>query len=257
MAKEKQVEVKKPQAPKWEIKDRVYRLKGESPLLYVIPAKHTRRKPLLYFNEQTGEQHEIRYATNMTSPLVDEQKGVATLGHIAFRNGTLVVSKRNQALQKLLSIYHPLKNVIYYEHDEVQIAADDLDFIEAEFQALAAAREIDVDTAEAILRVEIGSRVNKMTSKEIKRDVLLMARNNPLVFIDLLQDDNVEYRNLGAKAVEAGIINLSADERTFKWATNGRKLFTVPLDEHPYSALAAWFKTDEGLEVLASIQKRL
>ena len=25
---------------------------------------------------------------------------------------------------------------------------------------------------------------------------------------------------------------------------------TVPFEEHPYSALAAWFKTDEGIEVL-------
>ena len=39
----------------WEIKDRIYHLMGEgNPLLYVIPSRHTRRKPLLYFNEETG-----------------------------------------------------------------------------------------------------------------------------------------------------------------------------------------------------------
>jgi len=32
---------------------------------------------------------------------------------------------------------------------------------------------------------------------------------------------------------------------------------TVPFDEHPYSALAAYFKTDEGMEVLGAIEKRL
>ena len=32
---------------------------------------------------------------------------------------------------------------------------------------------------------------------------------------------------------------------------------TVPFDEHPYSALAAWFQTDEGLEVFNNIEKRL
>ena len=31
----------------------------------------------------------------------------------------------------------------------------------------------------------------------------------------------------------------------------------VPFDEHPYSALAAWFKTDEGMEIYANIEKRL
>jgi hypothetical protein len=31
---------------------------------------------------------------------------------------------------------------------------------------------------------------------------------------------------------------------------------TVPFDEHPYSAMAAFFKTDEGLEVFKSIEKK-
>ncbi len=241
----------------WEKKDRIYRLKGESPLLYVIPGRHTRRKPLLWFDEDGGKQEELRYATNMSSPLVSEQDGVATLGHIAFRNGTLVVPKRKQNLQKLLSLYHPMKDIIYYEHDEVQMAEDDLDYIETEINALVAAKDIEIDQAEAILRVELGSKVSSMTSKEIKRDMLLMAKKNPYMFLELLQDDNVELRNIGIKAVEANLLVLSPDSRKFKWASNGRVLFTVPLDEHPYSALAAWFKTDEGMEVLTSIQKRL
>ncbi len=168
-----------------------------------------------------------------------------------------MVPKRLQALQKLLSLYHPLKDVIYYEHDEVKNAEEDVAYMEAEIEALIAAKGLDIEHAEAILRVEVGGAVSKMTSKEIKRDILLMARNNPGVFLELLQDDNVELRNIGLKAVEANIIKMSANNRTFQWASNGRKLFTVPLEEHPYSALAAWFKTDEGMEVLNSIQKRL
>ena len=31
---------------------------------------------------------------------------------------------------------------------------------------------------------------------------------------------------------------------------------TVPFDEHPYSAMAQFFKTDEGLEVFKSIEKK-
>ena len=32
---------------------------------------------------------------------------------------------------------------------------------------------------------------------------------------------------------------------------------TVPFEENPYSALAAWFKTDEGVEVYKTITKKL
>ena len=54
-----------------------------------------------------------------------------------------------------------------------------------------------------------------------------------------------------------GILKLSPDQRTFTWASNNRKLMNVPFDEHPYSALAAWFKTDEGMEIYSNIEKRL
>tara|TARA_R100000700_G_C3035398_1_gene62038 strand:- start:152 stop:502 length:351 start_codon:yes stop_codon:yes gene_type:complete len=116
---------------------------------------------------------------------------------------------------------------------------------------------MDIDQAEAIMRVEIGSMVTKMSSKELKRDLLVFARNNPQLFIELANDENVHLRNIGIRAVEADIISLSGDNRTFSFGSTGRKLMTVPFDEHPYSALAAYFKTDEGMEVLNAIEKRL
>ena len=111
--------------------------------------------------------------------------------------------------------------------------------------------------AEAVLRVEIGSKVSNMSSKEIKRDLLLYAKRNPKLFLELVNDENVMLRNFGIRATEMGILKLSKDQRTFKWASNDRKLMTVPFDEHPYSALASWFKTDEGMEIYTNIEKRL
>ena len=61
----------------------------------------------------------------------------------------------------------------------------------------------------------------------------------------------------GIKAVENGILRLSSDQRYFMWGSNGRKIMTVPFDEHPYTALAHWFKTDEGMEIYSNIEKRL
>ena len=96
-----------------------------------------------------------------------------------------------------------------------------------------------------------------MSSKELKRDLLLFARNNPALFISLANDENVQLRNLAIRATEAGIINLSQDQRTFTWGSNGRKLMNVPFDENPYSAFAAFLKTDEGVEIYKSIDKKL
>jgi len=47
---------------------------------------------------------------------------------------------------------------------------------------MIAAKEMDIDHAEAVLRVELGSKVSSLSSKELRRDLLLMARKNPRCF---------------------------------------------------------------------------
>ena len=260
--KEKKTTAKAVETPKvkkdtWEIKDRYYHLlNGHSPLTTRINSRHSARKPLMWFDEEKQYNRELRYATNMKSPFMDEQKGTATLGHIIFENGVLMVPREKQALQKLLSLYHPNRNKVYAERDEVIEASNELDNLELQVQAMAMAINMDINKAEAILRVELGSEVSKMSSKELKRDLLLFAKGNPELFLELVNDENVELRNFGIRAVEAGIISLAQDQRTFTWASNGRKLMNVPFDENPYSAMAAWFKTDEGVEVYRSIEKK-
>jgi len=242
----------------WVIKDRTYLLKGErTPITYTLASKHHSRNPLMWFDEEKGINRELRYASNQNSPFRDEQQGFSTLKHIVFRDGSLFVPKSDQSLQKLLSLYHPQRNQTYYELDNVANAKDDLADIEMEITALNLAKDLDVTHAEAVLRVEQGSSVSKMTSSEIKRDLLLFAKRNPELFIELVEDDNVQLRNFGIKAVEAGIVQLSGDQRSFHWASNNKKLMSVPFDENPYSAFAAYLKTDEGVEVYKSIEKKL
>jgi hypothetical protein len=242
----------------WEVKDRLYTLKNnKQPLVFTIPSKHSQKAPLLWFDEEKGYQRELKYATNQPSPFVDEQKGTATLGRIVMRDGALRVPKEKQALQKLLSLYHPYRDEVYEEYKPVQQAANQLDWIEAEIQALNLAKSLTVDQLEAILRVEFGNEVDKLSSQELKRDGLLFAKRNPMLFVELASDENVELRNFGIKATEAKLIKLSSDQRTFTYGDGDRKLMTVPFDENPYSALAAYFKTDDGIEVYKAILKKL
>ena len=243
---------------KWEIKDRLYYLiNHREPWTYVLSSKSTPRKPLLWFDEEKGYNREIRYASNQNSCFIDEQDGNVILDHVIFEEGVLFVPKTNQPLQKLLSLYHPKKGYVYQEKDDIAEAKDDLVSIETEMEALNTAMSIEVDQAEAILRVELGSAVDKMSSAELKRDLYMFARNNPILFLELVNDENVMLRNLAVKAAEMGIIKLSQDQRTFAWGSNNKKLMTVPFDENPYSAFAAYLKTDEGVEVFKSIEKKL
>jgi len=240
-------------ANEWEIKDRVYYLKnGKKPLSRSIKAAG-----IYYFDEEKGYERELKYCQNQKTPFVDEMKGDQRLEHIIFRSGNLFVSREQTVLQKLLSLYHPSRDLLYEEYKPAAIAADEIDILNIQVDALIAARNIDIDMAEAIMRVEKGSDVSNLSSKELKRDLLVFARNNPKLFLELADDENVMLRNFGIKAVEAGILRLSSDQRNFLWGSNGRKLMVIPFDEHPYTALAHWFKTDEGMEIFSNIEKRL
>jgi len=237
----------------WEIKDRTYFLNNnKSPLTKTIKAAN-----VYFFDEEKGYERELKNTSNQKTCFVDEMQGDQRLEHIIFKNGVLNVPKNKTTLQKLLSLYHPHRGSIYSEFKPVEEATSDIDYLEMEVEALNAAMNLDIDMAEAVLRVEIGSKVSKMSSKELRRDLLLYAKRNPQLFLELANDENVVLRNFGIRATEMGLLKLSSDQRTFSWGSNDRKLCTVPFDEHPYSALAIWFKTDEGMEIYSNIEKRL
>ena len=245
-------ERKKP-TNEWEIKDRMYYLTGnKKPLSRSIKAAD-----IFYFDEEKGYERELKYCQNQKTPFVDEMVGDQRLEHIIFRSGSLYVPRNQQTLQKLLSLYHPHRDQLYYEYKPAKLAEEEIDVLNMQVDALMAAKNIDIDMAEAIMRVEKGSEVSELSSKELKRDLLLFARNNPKLFLELADDENVMLRNFGIRATEAGILRLSSDQRNFLWGSNGRKIMTIPFDEHPYTALAHWFKTDEGMEIYSNIEKRL
>ena len=104
----------------WEIKDRVYYLKGnKKPLSKSIKAAN-----VYYFDEELGYERELKYCQNQKTSFVDEMKGDQRLEHIIFRSGALYVEKEKTVLQKLLSLYHPHKDKIYYEYKPAKLAEE-------------------------------------------------------------------------------------------------------------------------------------
>ena len=127
----------------WEIKDRLYYLKGgKKPLSRSIKAAN-----VYYFDKEKGYERELKYCQNQTTPFVDEMKGDQRLEHIVFRSGSLFVPKEKTVLQKLLSLYHPHKDKIYEEYKPAALAAEEIDVLEMQVDALTAARNVDIDMA--------------------------------------------------------------------------------------------------------------
>ena len=70
----------------WEIKDRIYRLKGNKKPL----SRSIRSANIHWFDEKKGYERELKYCQNQKTVFVDEMQGDQRLEHIVFRNGMLM-----------------------------------------------------------------------------------------------------------------------------------------------------------------------
>lgn len=243
-------------APQWEVKDRIYRLTGgKSPLTYTIQTKHTRTKPLLYFDEEQGINRELRYATNQTSVFVDEQDGYATLGHVVFTDGSLHVERTNVQLQKLLSVYHPSAGTKWFEYDPLAKEREALEIIENEVDALLLVTEMDAEHLEAVLRAEYGPEAGTWEPKIQKRRAFALAKNQPKVFVALAKDEDIKLRGVAQAAFEYNILREANGGRNVTY--NGKDVCTVPFESTPLTTVVQFFKSDEGAELLKAIEKKL
>ena len=241
--------MKKKQDPK----DRTYMLRGNSaPVSSFIQSKHTHRSPLLYFDAEKNENRAMRYARNQKSIFVDEQDGNAILEQIVVSDGALTVPRNNPILQEFLH-HHP-GNVdnggnLFYELNLEKEAEQDVAELFDEVDALIAARELDLNTMMAIGRVYLNGNVDKMSSNELKRDILLFAKTYPKDFMDAVNDPDLSVSNIASRAINEGYVTFRGNKDLFyNLKDNKKKILTVPFGERPEDALMAWLHSEAGNE---------
>ena len=91
----------------WEIKDRVYNLKGHHRPL----SKLIKSADIYWFDEEKGYERELKYCENQQTCFVDEMKGEQRLEHIIFRSGSLMVPK-NKTVFSLVTCKAPFLKII-------------------------------------------------------------------------------------------------------------------------------------------------
>jgi hypothetical protein len=244
---------------KHNLKDRIYYLKdGSEPISFVLQSRSGRRTPLLYFDEETGRNRALRYARNQKSPFEDEQDENAIVEPIIFEDGTLKVDKTNVVLQKFLEC-HPGHGVIFVEFDPDKDAEQDIEDLNYEVDALISAREMGIEKCEEILRDIIGNRVDTMTSKEVRRDILVYARTNPYDFLTLAGDPSVRMKNNITKFFEMKMIQMRNQDRDvyFNMPNNKKKMTSIPEGEDKSTFLFNYFSSEMGEPVYNRMLREL
>jgi len=221
-------------------KNRAYLLTSEHPPLQLfLNNRHKQYTPCQFYDENKNKTRSLRYATNQSSVFEDEQDGDVLLGSIIFSNGKLNVPYTNPELQQFLSL-HPANGVLFSEFNPEAEAVDELSVLENETKALTTAFDLSADQLESIGLALWGSSVLNKKTSEVKRDVIIYAKQNPVNFLYLVDDDLTQLKALSAKAVDLGLVQY----KDFAYYNNDKVLCKVPYDEiEPLNTLSRWLKT--------------
>ena len=239
--------------------DKTYRLKREAaPLTFMLASHNTKRKPLLYFDEDSGTNRALRYARNQKSPFEDEQDGNAILEPVIFEDGMLHVPKNNQVLQEFL-YYHPSRDSIYEEVNNERDAADDVEVLEQELNAQIVASELEFDKMLSVARVLLGGRSELLSTSELKRDILLFAKRDPYTFLEVVNDPDLEFEDEVRQFFAEKLLSFRNKKKDvyFNLPGNKTKMLTIPFGEDPYHVVASYLKTDEGVDVYKGLINKL
>ena len=238
---------------------KAYRLKNDSaPLNYMLASHNTSRSPLLYFDEETGVNRPLRYARNQKSPFVEEQDGNAILEPIVFEDGLLYVTKENQVLQQFL-YYHPMRDRVFEEVNNERDASEDVEVLEMELNAQIIAKELSFEKLLSVSRILLGSSVDRLSTPELKRDILLFAKYNPSDFIEVVNDPDLEFGDEVRQFFDEKLLSLRNNNKDvyFNLKANKKKMLTVPFGEDPYHIVGSYLKSDDGLDVYQGLLKLL
>jgi hypothetical protein len=239
--------------------DKTYRLtRDAAPLSFMLPVRNSRRSPLLYFDEDKGINRALRYAVNQKSPFEDEQDGNAIVEPVVFEDGFLNVSRTNQVLQEFLH-YHPLNGKRFEEVNAEKDAAEEVEWLNAEVDALVEARKLTIDQLETIARVIIGAGASNMTTAELRRDMLIYAKQDPDSFLKMVSDPMVKLQSNVQKLFDERLLAFRNNQKEvyFNLPGNKKRMMNIPFGEDPMYVVTSYMQSDEGVEILEYLEKQL
>lgn len=220
----------------------------------MIPGRGNGSNPLLYWDEDRGENRPLRYARNQKSPFEDEQDGNAIVEPIVFEDGFLSVPKNNPVLQEFLH-YHPMNGIKYEEVNEERDAGAEVEQLNLEVDALVECKNMSIEALEHVSRVLLGIDPTRITTSELRRDMLIYVRRDPETFLRVVNDPDLKLQSKIQRFFDDNLLSFRRNktEIWFNGPTNKKKLVTIPFGEDPVALATAYLLSDEGLDHLRSL----
>jgi hypothetical protein len=116
--------------------------------------------------------------------------------------------------------------------------------------------ELSVDQLETVARVLFGKDPSTMTTKELKRDILIFAKTKTSAFLDMLRDPLLQFQSNVQRFFDASLLTLrnNGKEVWFNTDTNKKKMMSIPFGANAVEEVSLYLKSDEGLDALKMLE---
>ena len=213
--------------------------------------------------EETNTNRMIRYVMGEQSIFQDEQTSDnPIIGDIVFTNGILAVQYNQITLKKFLDAC----NYNGSNPNRVSNKKEIFKLVDNEFDAEKSIKDMEVQylATDALMKMDAQKMVGYARAMgldvdrsmyEIKHDMMVMAKNNPQLFMDEISNPMIERKQVIMDAVEDKIVIENKGKRQFFWADTKELIFTIPVGVNPIDALTEYTFNDEGTPVFSRIKR--
>jgi hypothetical protein len=141
---------------------------------------------------------------------------------------------------------------VNYEKD----AADQVERLNFEVDALIEARQLSVDQLETVARVIFGRGVDTQTTSELRRDILIYAKRDPRGFLNVINDPDLKHNSNIHRFFDSKLLTFRNNNKEvwFNTPTNKKKMISIPYGDDPYVFVSSYLQSDEGLDVLKMLE---
>ena len=98
-----------------------------------------------------------------------------------------------------------------------------------------------------------------MSTAELKRDILVFAKNDPRGFLATLNDPELQFQAKVRLFFEENLLAFRNNNKEiwFNTPTNKKKMTSVPFGEDPYDVAGHFLSSDEGLDSLKMLEANI
>ena len=247
--------------PRQEPRERDYILcDGLAPLSFSLQVRDKKDKRLLFVDKDNHSNEALRYSRNHPSPFENDQDGTAIIEPIDFEDGKFSAGIDNPNVQYFL-LHHP-ENVInggktFFEHNPAADAKARVEESLLELKAKSAVLNLSDKKMLAIARVHLEGNIEKMSSDELRMNLISLAGESPEEFLEILDDPDLDVSNVAALAFEKKFVTFRGEKDIFyNLEDNKSKIITVPFDRDKIEVLSSWLKTNDGKDFYLFLAKK-